>query len=105
MTFSVSIPGESETLEMTDVWVLAPNIGKLKIALLDQFLNPRGWLTLINGTVGEDPVADIINPIVEIEPSIVSLSVTPDFGMAPLLVTATCNANDPNWRCSANFFE
>jgi hypothetical protein len=45
MTFSYSIPGESGTIEIRDVWILAPNIGKLRIAAMDQFLNQLGWLT------------------------------------------------------------
>lgn len=62
MTFSYSIPGESETIEIRDVWILAPNIGKLRIAVMDQFLNQRGWLNISGGAVGGKSVGEILNP-------------------------------------------
>jgi PKD repeat protein len=64
MTFSYSVQGESETLDIKDVWILAPNIGKLRIALMDQFGNRRGWMDLTGGTVGGQDIIDIITPII-----------------------------------------
>jgi len=63
MTFSYSVQGESETLDIKDVWILAPNIGKLRIAAMDQFGNQRGWMDLTGGTVGGQEIIDIITPI------------------------------------------
>ncbi|MEA3546058.1 MAG: PKD domain-containing protein [Thermodesulfobacteriota bacterium] len=64
MIFNFSVQGESETFDMKEVWILAPNIGKLRIALMDQFFNDRGWLDLTGGTVGGQDIVDIITPII-----------------------------------------
>jgi hypothetical protein len=64
MTFLFGIPGESETLELEDVWILAPEIGKLRIAVLNEFLVQLGWLTISGGTVGGVNVAEILKPTV-----------------------------------------
>ena len=64
MTFSFSVQGESETLDVKDVWTLAPNIGKLRIGLMDQFGIQRGWMDLTGGTVGGQDIIDIITPII-----------------------------------------
>lgn len=62
MSFVFIIAGTSETLELEDVWILAPNIGKLKIALMDEDLVQRGWLILTGGTVGGENVVEILKP-------------------------------------------
>jgi hypothetical protein len=62
MSFRFTIPGETESLELEDVWILSPNIGKLKIAVFDQYMVQRGWLTLTGGTVGGENVAAILKP-------------------------------------------
>ncbi len=83
MTFSYSIPGESETMELRDVWILAPNIGKLKIAVLNEFLYQLGWLTITGGTVGGKSVGEIVNPTVaDFEANLL-------YGLAPLTVSFT----------------
>jgi len=64
MTFTFSVQGESETFDMEDIWILAPNIGKLRIGLMDQFGNQRGWMDLTGGTVGGRDIVDIITPII-----------------------------------------
>jgi PKD repeat protein len=83
MTLSYSIPGESETLDVKDVWILAPNIGKLRIAVMDELLIQRGWLDLTGGTVGGNNVIDIMKPIVaDFEADLVD-------GFSPLTVQFT----------------
>lgn len=62
MSFSYIIPGESDTLDLRDVWVLGPGIGKIKIGMMDQNLNNLGWMTINGGTVAGQTVSDIINP-------------------------------------------
>ncbi len=62
MSFSYIIPGESDTLDLRDVWVLGPGIGKIKIGMMDQNLNNLGWMTINGGTVAGQTVYDIINP-------------------------------------------
>lgn len=52
MTFSYTAVGESESIDLGDVWVLAPNVGKTKIMLADQFMNVLGWMELDSGTAG-----------------------------------------------------
>jgi hypothetical protein len=64
MSFLFSIAGTSETIELEDVWILAPDIGKLKIALIDEELVQRGWLILTGGTVGGEDVAEILKPTI-----------------------------------------
>jgi len=56
-----SVQGESETFDLKEVWILAPNIGKLRIALMDEFFNnQRGWMDLTGGNVGGQDILDII---------------------------------------------
>jgi hypothetical protein len=62
MSFVFTIAGTSETIELEDVWILAPDIGKLKIALIDEELLQRGWLILTGGTVGGENVVEILKP-------------------------------------------
>ncbi|MEA3469572.1 MAG: hypothetical protein U9R57_15315 [Thermodesulfobacteriota bacterium] len=62
MDFSYIIPGESGTLDLREVWILAPGVGKVQIAMMDQNMNNLGWMTIIDGTVGGQNVSDIINP-------------------------------------------
>lgn len=83
ITFSYSIPGESETLDMSDVWILAPEIGKLRIAAMDQFLINRGWLTITGGTVGGQNVIEIINP------TVADFEADLFYGLTPLVVPFT----------------
>jgi hypothetical protein len=64
MSFVFSIAGTSESIELEDVWILAPDIGKLKIALIDEDLVQRGWLILTGGTVGGEEVAEILKPTI-----------------------------------------
>ena len=64
MTLSLSVEGEQETADLKDVWILAPNIGKLRIGLMDQFFNQRGWMDLTGGTVGGQDIIEIITPII-----------------------------------------
>ncbi len=64
MTFSFTVQDESETFEMKEVWILAPNIGKLRIAAMDEFFNDIGWFDLTGGTVGGQDIVDIITPII-----------------------------------------
>ena len=83
MTFSYSIPGESETLDVKDVWILAPNVGKLRIAVMDDFLIQRGWLSITGGTVAGKSVAEILNP------TVADFVANPLYGLAPLAVSFT----------------
>jgi PKD repeat protein len=83
MNFSYSIPGESETLDVKDVWILAPNIGKLKIAVMDDFMIQRGWMAITGGTVAGKKVAEILNP------TAADFAATPLYGLAPLAVSFT----------------
>jgi PKD repeat protein len=83
MTFSYSIPGESETLDVKDVWILAPNVGKLRIAVMDDFLIQRGWLSITGGTVAGKSVAEILNP------TVADFVANPLYGLAPLAVLFT----------------
>jgi hypothetical protein len=62
MTFRITIPGESESEDLEDVWILAPQIGKLKIAVFNQFMVQMGWMTLTGGTIGGVRVADLLKP-------------------------------------------
>ncbi len=64
MSFTLSAQGESETIDFNDAWILAPNIGKLRIGLMDQFGIERGWMDLTGGTVGGQDISDIITPII-----------------------------------------
>ena len=61
MTFTLSVQGESETFDVEDMWILAPNIGKLRIGLMDQFGNQSEWMDLTGGTVGGRDIIDIID--------------------------------------------
>jgi PKD repeat protein len=93
MTFSYSIPGESETMELRDVWILAPNIGKLKIAVFNQYLYQLGWLNISGGTVGGKSVDEILNPTVaDFEANLL-------YGLAPLTVSFTDRSSGliSNW--------
>jgi hypothetical protein len=80
MTFSYSMSGDSDTLDVRDVWILAPNIGKLRIAVVDEFLNNLGWLNITGGTVGGKSVGEIINP------TVAAFEATPLYGLTPLMV-------------------
>ena len=62
MIFRITIPGESESEDLEDVWILAPQIGKLKIAVFNQFMVQMGWMTLTGGTIGGVSVADLLKP-------------------------------------------
>ncbi len=64
MSFSYNMEALQETLEINDVWTLAPNIGKLRIAVMDQFETHRGWLDLTGGHVGGNQIIDIITPLI-----------------------------------------
>lgn len=64
MNFTFRISGEQDTLDMKEVWILAPNIGKYRIALVDQYLIQRGWMDLTGGTVGGQRVIDIVTPLI-----------------------------------------
>lgn len=64
MTFRITIPGESESEDLEDVWILAPQIGKLKIAVFNQFMVQMGWMTLTGGTIGGVSVADLLKPTI-----------------------------------------
>ena len=61
MTFSYSAEGESESIELGDVWVLAPDVGKIKIIIADQFMNFLGWMELDHGTAGGKDVANLVS--------------------------------------------
>jgi hypothetical protein len=63
MHFSYIIPGESGSLDLREVWILAPDIGRVKIALIDQNMNSLGWMNITDGTVGGQKVSDIIHPL------------------------------------------
>lgn len=93
MTISYSIPGESETAEIEDAWILAPNIGKLKIAVFNQYLYQLGWLNISGGTVGGKSVGEILNPTVaDFEANLL-------YGLAPLTVSFTDRSSGliSNW--------
>ncbi len=64
MEFSYRVEGESDSFDMEEVWILAPKVGKIRIAVMDQFLNFLGWMELISGTVGGISVADLTNSLV-----------------------------------------
>ena len=64
MEFSYRVEGESGSFDMEEVWILAPKVGKIRIAVMDQFLNLLGWMELISGTVGGISVADLTNSLV-----------------------------------------
>jgi hypothetical protein len=53
---TLSAPGEDpEEIEL-DVMYLAPNAGIIRHRVVDQFLDPLGWLELVSGTVGGQPI-------------------------------------------------
>ena len=60
MTFSYTVAGDSESMDLEDVWVLAPGVGKTKIIVMDQFMNSRGWMELTSGTIGEQDVENLV---------------------------------------------
>ena len=64
MEFSYRVEGESDSFDMEDVWILAPKVGKTKVAVADQFLDFLGWMELTSGTVGGISVADLANSLV-----------------------------------------
>ena len=57
MTFLYQAQGES--MEIEEAWTLAPKVGKIKIAVFNQFFNLLGWMSLKNGTVGGKSVKDL----------------------------------------------
>ncbi len=63
MEFTYQVEGESGSFNMKDVWILAPKVGKLKIAAMDQFFNLLGWMELTGGTVGGVDVSDLGNSL------------------------------------------
>ncbi|MDA3787447.1 MAG: PKD domain-containing protein [Desulfobacula sp.] len=88
VNFSLSIPGESA--EIKDAWILAPNIGKLSIAMYDQYFNRlEEWMQLTNGAVGGKNVVDYF-----IKPEAI-FSATPLSGIAPLPVIFTDGSQGP----------
>lgn len=64
MHFIFSVQGETETIDLDDVWILAPNIGKLRFGIMNQFGSQIGWMDLAGGTVGGKDIIDIITPII-----------------------------------------
>lgn len=95
VNFSLSIPGES--MEIKDAWILAPNIGKLSIAMYNQFFNRLGWMKLTGGTVGGQNVAGYF-----IKPE-ARFSALPLSGSAPLAVVFTDQSEGPINTRSWNF--
>lgn len=63
MVFTYSIPGESESLEIKEAWVLAPDIGKLRVGAYDEIMIRRGWFDLTGGTVSGKDVLQLLNPL------------------------------------------
>ena len=59
MNFSYTAEGESDSMELGDVWVLAPEVGKLKIVIADQFMNYLGWMELEHGTAGGKDITNL----------------------------------------------
>jgi hypothetical protein len=66
---TVKAYGQMQTLSSDD-WVLAPGIGRIKISLVDQDLQPLGWAEMTDGVVNgysvHDPIPDLIEPTVSI---------------------------------------
>ncbi len=48
-------------MEVGDVWVLAPDVGKTKIVIADQFMNYLGWMELDYGTAGGKDIASLVS--------------------------------------------
>lgn len=51
MSMTLSVLGTTESVDLRNVWVLAPRVGKIRIGVMDQFLNRIGWADLTGGTV------------------------------------------------------
>jgi PKD repeat protein len=81
MRFKFRVPGESESLELMDAWVLAPYVGKIQVAVYDQFLNQKEWASLLGGTVDGKNVKDLVMPLKA------DFIAEPTTGTAPLLVS------------------
>ena len=60
MTFSYTAEGESGSMDLGDVWVLAPDVGKTKVAIMDQYGSSHGWFVLDHGTAGGTDVASLV---------------------------------------------
>ncbi len=83
MTFTYIVQGTTESMEVKEAWILAPDIGKMKIAVYDQFMSRLGWATITGGTVGGKSVSGILNPLE------VNFQADPLNGLAPLSVLFT----------------
>ena len=60
MMFSYTAEGESGSMDLGDVWVLAPDVGKTKVAIMDQYGNSHGWFVLDHGTAGGTDVESLV---------------------------------------------
>jgi hypothetical protein len=69
MTLSYSVPGESGSVDVKEAWILAPYIGKLRIAAMDQNMTWRGWFTISGGTIGGKSVGEILSPRIPLSTS------------------------------------
>lgn len=85
MSVTIVIPGGSQTMEfLEDAWVLAPEIGKLKVAACTPSGDRVGDFVITGGIVCGRDVVEIITP-----PATASFTATPLEGLTPLGVQFT----------------
>ncbi len=90
VSVTAKITGTS-TVVSAQAWVLAPRVGQIKVAVVNESGRVVGWESLTSGTVGGTDVKDFAN---QIAPTLAITSPTPGQRLSNAVATVTGTAKD-----------